>query len=714
MPSRGPIPIAILVLSLSACGHDNHSENPDPPACTSDAACDQNWLVQCQNGKTIRQDCALTPNHLCKTFATTSGHYPAACVEPWQADLVENHCESAMIAKFIPLTADDGHAYAYPILAHSHCHNEYYFYCSGTAMRSMPCRHCRQEGNLALCDDCTSDDSCPPGLICQNGLCVDTPCEDACVKDDKNCLDGGTTLCGYHGNSACLSWSAPTPCSPVESCQNGLCIADPGNGCQDLCQPGQRQCDGSGFRLCGNFDDQPCLEWSDITACQANTACQDGHCQPLPANLPSRYLATHPHSPLTSYAVAQLKNILQNNPTRSDKAFMKIGDSHSTYTSRFMRCFSNANTGASHAVSLDTHGHLQPAIDHFQSSGFDAFERNSLTAVGGMSAAYSFGENRLQNEILATNPRFAFFAHGTNDMGMGGYTKERNGPYEGYAAALETYYRNVLRTVDTLIAAGIIPLTLGIAPRNDNPSTVAYASGAPAIQPSGKPRYYVSTFNAVMRGVAESRQIPFFDLHTILKTLPSEGLSSDNIHANTATSACSFTPTHLPYGANRRNLHSLEMLSRVHHALTLGQTAPDTVLEAYQGQGSPSDPWRITSLPFTHSANTAHSPHSLIHTYDCAPTVSEAGPEYYYQLTLTETKRLRLFVLSAQNADLDLHLKQTATGTECLKRADRWFEAKLTPGTYYLTVDTYSGPQNAGEYLLGILECDEDDIYCAP
>ena len=56
-----------------------------------------------------------------------------------------------------------------------------------------------------------------------------------------------------------------------------------GGGCSDQCSPsGARQCSGDGYRVCGNYDSDKCLEWSTVTACKTGETCSDGACVPAP------------------------------------------------------------------------------------------------------------------------------------------------------------------------------------------------------------------------------------------------------------------------------------------------------------------------------------------------------------------------------------------------------------------------------------------------
>lgn len=49
--------------------------------------------------------------------------------------------------------------------------------------------------------------------------------------------------------------------------------------CQDECSPaGIKECYGNGYRVCGNYDTDSCLEWSLVAICSSNTTCQNGNC----------------------------------------------------------------------------------------------------------------------------------------------------------------------------------------------------------------------------------------------------------------------------------------------------------------------------------------------------------------------------------------------------------------------------------------------------
>ena len=63
----------------------------------------------------------------------------------------------------------------------------------------------------------------------------------------------------------------------------GLCEAE-GSSCTDTCDfSGQTQCwNGTWFQQCGDFDVDPCLEWSSAMPCGGTGNCINGGCEEAP------------------------------------------------------------------------------------------------------------------------------------------------------------------------------------------------------------------------------------------------------------------------------------------------------------------------------------------------------------------------------------------------------------------------------------------------
>lgn len=128
------------------------------------------------------------------------------------------------------------------------------------------------------CGEWGGDAACPAGQACAEGMCV-SQCENECTAGAAVCGQGGVRSCILDG-AGCPRLSEPVPCAGDERCDNGACVpAD--QPCEDACpQADLRRCAADGFERCGDFDQDPCLEWSGALPCEGDTACNDGECVP--------------------------------------------------------------------------------------------------------------------------------------------------------------------------------------------------------------------------------------------------------------------------------------------------------------------------------------------------------------------------------------------------------------------------------------------------
>lgn len=418
-----------------------------------------------------------------------------------------------------------------------------------------------------------------------------------------------------------------------------------------------------------------------------------GTSEPFPEEpLPSLYTANRIHSPITPFVAQHLHDIAELGPEMQDNVFMKVGAS-STVSSRNLKCL------VGDKAELGDHIELQETLDYFltgDAAGTTPYERTTIAAKVGHSAGWVISGNPspLQQEVNAIAPRIALVHYGTNDMGLG----------TTYESAMWNFSTNMLDLVDELIAQGIIPALIGISPRGD----------------SVKADRWVHTYNAVIRGLAQARQIPFVDIQLATADLSGFGLASDGVHLNTfkengSYQACVFTDEALEFGFNVRNLISLQVLDRARNALLDPNTTPDDAL-TLSGDGSPETPFEIPHLPFSHLGNTADSPHSNLHVYSgCDAEQNESGPELMYRLVLEETTRLRAMVFDRGDVDVDLHLLDaTPAEDSCIERAHQIISGTFEAGTYLLSLDTFvSGDTpRAGEYVLVMNTCHPDDSTC--
>ena len=251
--------------------------------------------------------------------------------------------------------------------------------------------------------------------------------------------------------------------------------------------------------------------------------------------------------------------------------------------------------------------------------------------------------------------------------------------------------------VDALTQNGVVPILTTIPQRTDLPAKDLFV-----------PRY-----NAVLRAVAQGRQIPLVDLNLALSKLPMAGLV-DNGELSVFVSAlvdrpCFFSETALMYGYNVRNLEALRALDRARQVVVEAVPELDAPGSRLEGAGTMTDPIRIPSLPFVDLRSTADSTSDMIDNYlgACDDTKDESGPEVFYKLEVTAPIDVRIMVFDRANVDVDVHVLSKLAAENCLKRNDREITGPLPIGTYYIAVDSFAGdvPDGAaGEYAIVVME----------
>lgn len=393
-----------------------------------------------------------------------------------------------------------------------------------------------------------------------------------------------------------------------------------------------------------------------------------------PPEGPARYVGGRLHSPLTPWVRDRLLEYRARD-NRQDDVFAKIGDSL-TVSNAFLDCFAGPNVDLAGRVAL------QSTIDHFlggDAGGTDPFSRESVAATVGWSAisALRGSPSPIDQELAAVDPRFAVVMFGTNDIQRDNIT---------------AYADEMFDVVDLLLSQGVIPLLSSIPPRGDSAAADAK----------------VPVYNAVVRGIAEGRQVPFVDLELALRALPGYGLAGDRLHGSTYQAdgrylPCVFTQAGLQHGYNWRNLLTIEALNRVVGTLLDGGEAPDPPEAGPMGTGTPVDPILIDSLPFTHVADTREALSDVIDRYPgCNAPQDESGPEIVYRLDLDQATTVRALVFDRGGIDIDIHLLGEPDPATCLDRDHNGFEASLEAGTWYFVLDTFvaaDGTAAAGEYL---------------
>ncbi|NVB39786.1 SGNH/GDSL hydrolase family protein [Pseudenhygromyxa sp. WMMC2535] len=404
------------------------------------------------------------------------------------------------------------------------------------------------------------------------------------------------------------------------------------------------------------------------------------------------------HSPITAPVVAALQTLRAAAPGAAEDLFMKVGAS-STVSTNTLYCFAQG------PVDLDLHeGALGSTLDWFlagEAVDTTPFDRETLAAQVGKTASWALSgdPSPLEQELEAlaagdpdAGPSLALVHYGTNDMQQG----------LTYASALPGYYANMSDLLDLLTERGVVPVVFGLSRRLDQDSA----------------DLWVQSYNAVARGLAQARALPFVDLREALEHLDGYGISGDGLHLEAyAEGACVLTEDGLGHGYNIRNLIALESLARVSAALLEDQPqAEDQGAASLAGEGSIDAPFEIPALPFADARDSAAGPTFELDVYSgCGSTADESGPEHVYRLELAETTAIRAIVLDRAGVDVDLHLLDGLDVADCLLRDDTMIEATLEPGTYFLTLDTYvngQGVEQAGDYDFVILECEAGDTDC--
>lgn len=392
---------------------------------------------------------------------------------------------------------------------------------------------------------------------------------------------------------------------------------------------------------------------------------------PPPPEGPARYPLGRTLSPLTPWIAEHLAAV--HGAGLAEDVFAKVGDSI-TVSTGFLHCFAGAN------VDLDGRDELTPTLEHFvggDAGGTTPFDRESLAAGVGWSAfaALEGSPSPLDRELDAIDPSFAIVMYGTNDVGW-------RHPVD--------FGADLLEIVDVMLDRGVIPLLSSIPPRDDDADADAK----------------VPLLNAVVRGVAQGRQIPFMDLERELRALPGHGLGGDGVHPDAYSGGtCVLTADGLSHGYNWRNLLALETLHRVREVVLDGADAPDPPQPRAEGDGTTGAPFVVQGAVYTDLATTAGAPQSDLAVYGgCGAAQDESGPEVVYALTLDAPATLHALVIDDADVDVDLHLLGGAVREDaCLLRHDRELVTELDAGEYFLSLDTYvpaDGRPRAGEYLL--------------
>ncbi|MBT3222724.1 MAG: hypothetical protein HN348_26920, partial [Proteobacteria bacterium] len=139
--------------------------------------------------------------------------------------------------------------------------------------------------------------------------------------------------------------------------------------------------------------------------------------------------------------------------------------------------------------------------------------------------------------------------------------------------------------------------------------------------------------------------------------------------------------------------------------------------------GTVDDPFLFANgaipLPFLYedTRDTSKSESNEIDFYPPWDTIDESGPEYVYAFSIDESVRFYADIVAPEpgGVDVDVHLLDSINPPHAVARGHHKAYSVLEPGDYWLTLDSWGGSSNAGEYTLTIQiranTIDPDDYF---
>ena len=219
-----------------------------------------------------------------------------------------------------------------------------------------------------------------------------------------------------------------------------------------------------------------------------------------------------------------------NNPNE----LIKIGESNMAGTV-YMCTFNYGH------YDLGPYADLQPVVDRFNST--ESFCHYDYTARSGMASANLLdpqwaiepecrsGETPLQCSYRIYKPSYALIYLGVADMGF--YSEKQ-------------FHDNLVKIIQYLSNNGVVPI-MSTFPMADSFN-------------DGKPQYY----NAVVRDVAASQNVPLMDIRSVLYTYDNRGMGPDGYHFSVRDeNVTNFTGDEQYFGRTERELLTLQMLAQL-------------------------------------------------------------------------------------------------------------------------------------------------------
>lgn len=411
------------------------------------------------------------------------------------------------------------------------------------------------------------------------------------------------------------------------------------------------------------------------------------------------------HSPIDGSVVQRLRDIVALGTGRPG-VFARVGDSVSigyagVTGGTFLNCFDGILEGPVSwdvNIRLGANSALSPTIAFFKTTtvqaGPSSFTRVSLATRVGQTASWPMtgSPSYVDQELAAIRPRYAVVLYGSNDILWGGL--------DAYPLAdqAERYEKHMRLLTDHLITKGVIPLLNTMPPRN-------------------QPRYltYSPVLAGVVRAIAQGRQIPLIDLQRQMMAMGSPyGLLSDGTHPShdDYNTCCWFDPASLArYGANVRNLITLESLDRMRQIFEANVPALDPAAPRLVGDGSVASPIVIDQVPWGELRDLRSTPSMATGALSCADAPPVSGPQNLYRLVLPRAMSVRVLALNGGVGGHQVSLLSSPDLSSCLKSDARLVTGPLAAGSYYIAVNALS-PGQGTEYNLSVTECRPGDPDC--
>lgn len=425
---------------------------------------------------------------------------------------------------------------------------------------------------------------------------------------------------------------------------------------------------------------------TETTAASSSSSTTGGD---VPPAGPATYPADRVHSPITASVAEGLRERVD--PSLAADVFMKTGASTDVNANN-LHCFAGDD------VELGRHGALADGLAFWlagDAAGTSSFDRESAATEAGRSAGWAIEGDPapIDVEIDAIAPSVALVHFGTNDMELGVTP----------LTALPGFYEAMSELLDALEARGVVPVLVGLTRRGDDPDADRF----------------IGLYNAVIRGMAQARQVPWLDAHLAIDPLPGHGLGPDGLHLEAYDlGACVLDRSGLDHGYNVRNLEQLVSLDRLRRVLVEDEGALDDDEPATApptGTGLAREPFAIATLPFADARDTAVDGTAAIDAWGGCSDSDESGAEIVYTLTVEQDAPVRIVALDRIGVDVDVHLLGATVDPEgCVARDDTALATTLQAGTHHVVVDTWAGDgaAHAGAYLLVVVPCDEGDPDC--